>query len=140
MGQQLTAFVAGLVFAVGLAFGGMTDPAKVIAFLDVTGHWDPSLAFVMGGAIAVHALAYRGLRRWSAPVFDRVFYLPTRRDIDPRLLLGAALFGVGWGLAGYCPGPALMGLATFGPGALVFVVSMLVGMAAFEYGPRLLRR
>ena len=136
MKQQLAAFAAGLIFAVGLAIGGMTDPNKVIGFLDLAGHWDPSLAFVMGGAILVYAPLFRLITRRSAPVFDKAFHLPTRKDLDVRLVLGSMLFGLGWGLGGYCPGPAVVSTMSFYPTALVFTASMLVGMGLFELWSR----
>lgn len=123
------AFGAGALFAVGLVLAGMTQPAKVIAFLDVGGAWDPSLAFVMGGAIAVHLVGLRLVLRRRAPLLDGAFHLPMRRDLDLRLFGGAALFGVGWGLAGYCPGPGLVALGDGGATALVFVGASSVGMA-----------
>ncbi len=134
--ESLSAAFAGALFAVGLAVGGMTDPANVIGFLDITGDWDPRLAFVMGGALMVYA----PLRRWRTkgpmPRFADRFHLPTRHAIDAPLLAGAALFGAGWGLAGFCPGPALtsVGAALVGGprDALIFSASMLVGM--FLYG------
>lgn len=122
------ALLSGLLFGVGLGVSGMTLPSKVVGFLDVTGAWDASLAFVMMGAIAVHALMYRLVRRRESPLFDGVFHVPTRRDLDGRLLLGAALFGVGWGLGGFCPGPALVSAASGAGTAILFVVTMLVGM------------
>lgn len=128
--QVLAAFVAGVVFAVGLAVGGMTDPANVVAFLDVTGAWDPALALVMGGAIGVHALAYVVQRRWSRPLLADRWQVPSRRDLDAKLVGGAALFGVGWGLSGYCPGPALASLGALDPGAWVFLGGMVAGMLA----------
>jgi uncharacterized membrane protein YedE/YeeE len=124
----VTALAAGALFGVGLAVSGMTLPAKVIGFLDVTGHWDPTLAFVMAGAIAVHFILFRLILRRRAPIFDSNFHVPTRRDIDLRLVGGAALFGVGWGLAGQCPGPALTNLATGAPSAFLFVATMAAGM------------
>jgi uncharacterized membrane protein YedE/YeeE len=124
--------VAGLVFAFGLALGGMTDPMKVISFLDFTGHWDPSLAFVMGGAILVYAPLYRLVKRRENPLFDGTFHLPTRKDIDARLVVGATLFGIGWGLGGFCPGPAIVSTMSFATGSLVFTGSMLLGMAGFH--------
>ena len=133
MKANLVAFGAGSLFAVGLAISGMTKPSKVVGFLDIAGAWDPSLAFVMIGAIAVHFLAQRLIRRRAFPVFDTKFHLPTRKDIDVRLLLGAALFGVGWGLGGFCPGPALVTAAGGAMGALVFVGAMTAGML-FEHG------
>lgn len=125
-------FLSGFVFAIGLGISGMTDPAKIIAFLDVAGSWDPSLALVMVGAIGAYALLYRVVRRSDAPLFEESFSVPDRRDIDGRLLAGAALFGVGWGLGGFCPGPALVALVSGVPAVFVFVGSMLLGMAVFS--------
>jgi len=125
---QLTAFVAGLLFTAGLGVGGMTQPAKVFGFLDIAGNWDPSLAFVMLGAIAVHATAVRRILRRRVPLFALRFTLPTRRDIDARLVAGAALFGAGWGLVGYCPGPAVAALGGGVPAAAAFVPAMVAGM------------
>jgi uncharacterized membrane protein YedE/YeeE len=126
--QWLTAFVSGLVFGVGLVVGGMTDPRKVIAFLDIGGAWDPSLAFVMAGAVAVHVIAYRWVRGNAAPLFADEFAIPKLRHIDLALVGGSALFGVGWGLGGYCPGPSIVSLGAGRRDALVFVVAMFVGM------------
>ncbi len=131
--KRFTVWISGLLFALGLGISGMTDPAKVIAFLDVTGSWDPSLALVMGGAIAVHFFAIRWAARRSAPLLDREFHLPKARTVDGPLLVGAALFGAGWGAAGYCPGPALVATAGFERGPLLFVASMLAAMAAFRW-------
>lgn len=123
----LVAFAAGALFSLGLALSGMTDPAKVIGFLDVTGAWDPTLLFVMAGAVAVFAVAWRGSRRLAAPVYGPRFpELPDR--IDRRLVIGALLFGAGWGMAGYCPGPALASLGAGVEGAAVFVAAMVAGM------------
>jgi uncharacterized protein len=125
---RVTAFVAGLVFGVGLLVAGMTRPSKVLGFLDVAGDWDPSLAFVMGGAIAVHVFfARRALRPGARPLFAETMDLPRRRDISPPLLVGAALFGIGWGIGGYCPGPALTCLASFSVRTTSFVAAMAVG-------------
>lgn len=130
--------LAGLVFGVGLAISGMTDPARVLGFLDPLGGWDPSLGFVMAGAVAIYAIAYHVItRRRTDPWFDVRFHLPTRRDLDPQLVLGAALFGVGWGLGGYCPGPGLVSVSAGSEGALVFVIAMLAGMVLRD---RLTRR
>jgi uncharacterized membrane protein YedE/YeeE len=126
--SELGAAAAGALFAVGLALGGMTQPTKVKGFLDFAGGWDPSLMFVMGGAVMVYFIAQRFVLKRKAPLFDVKFHLPTRRDLDVRLLLGAAIFGVGWGLAGYCPGPGLASLGSGGVGALAFVAAMMVGM------------
>ena len=120
--------VAGLVFGAGLLISGMTQPAKVIGFLDVRA-WDPSLMFVMGGGVLVYMVALRAIRRWRAdPWFDVTFHLPTRRDLDARLLVGAALFGVGWGLGGLCPGPAIVSAASGSVAGIAFVAAMLFGM------------
>lgn len=118
---------AGLLFAVGLGLSGMTDPARVTGFLDLTGAWDPSLAFVMGGAVMVGLFGFARAQARGRPVFDTRFYLPTRTRIDARLLAGSALFGVGWGLSGYCPGPALVSLVTLRPSVWIFVAAMLAG-------------
>jgi len=125
---SLFAALAGLVFGVGLIVSGMIVPAKVQGFLDFGGAWDPSLAFVMGGAVTVHFVAMRLIRRRARPLFDRRFHLPTRKDIDKNLVVGAAVFGVGWGLGGFCPGPGLVSGASLLPSAGVFVVAMLAGM------------
>ncbi len=117
--------VSGMLFGAGLVVSGMTIPAKVRGFLDFAGAWDPTLVFVMGGAIAVHFVAYRLIRGRSSPVLADGFQIPTRRDIDAKLLAGAAVFGLGWGLAGYCPGPAVTSLTTGAPSVAVFVAAML---------------
>jgi uncharacterized protein len=121
------AFASGLVFALGLGLSGMTRPSKVLGFLDVAGSWDPSLAFVMVGAIGVHLLFVRRARRAASPRMAPRFTWPPEGRIDVRLLAGAALFGIGWGLAGYCPGPSLVALASLGPGVLLFVSAMAAG-------------
>lgn len=127
----LFAGLAGALFGAGLLVSGMTQPARVIGFLDVTGPWDPSLAFVMGGAVLVYAIALRRIRRrWRAPWFDVEFHLPARRDLDPPLILGAALFGTGWGLGGLCPGPGIVSAAAGSLTGLAFVAAMIAGMAA----------
>ena len=126
--RNAAAFATGALFAVGLAISGMTKPSKVAGFLDITGAWDASLAFVMVGAIAVHLALYRIISRRSSPLFDAKFHLPTRKDIDTRIVLGAALFGVGWGLGGFCPGPGLVAAGAGSPNALVFVAGMTIGM------------
>ncbi len=120
-------FTAGVVFALGLNTAGMTDPRKVLAFLDISGDWDPSLAFVMMGAIGFHALAYHFWLKKS-PSLSQGFVLPSMRSIDGRLVGGAALFGVGWGIGGFCPGPALVSLLSGAPSVLYFVGAMLLGM------------
>jgi uncharacterized membrane protein YedE/YeeE len=121
-------FVAGLLFGLGLCLGGMTQPQKVLGFLDLAGAWDPSLAFVMGGAVSVAFVAFRVLAGRERSLNDAPLALPQARAINSRLLGGAALFGIGWGLAGFCPGPALVGLGFLSPGAGFFVVAMAAGM------------
>ena len=132
MNSALAAFVAGLIFAIGLAIGGMTQPGKVTAFLNIFGNWDPSLTLVMLGAIAVHAVLYRMIRQRTAPLFAPTLSIPTRSDFDLRLLGGAALFGIGWGLGGFCPGPAVTSLASGQTSVLIFVAAMLVGMFLYK--------
>lgn len=132
MNSRIAAFASGLVFALGLGLSGMTQPAKVTAFLDIAGKWDPSLSFVMMGAILVHVVFYRLIRRRPTPLFTSTFVIPTRTDIDARLVGGAALFGVGWGLGGFCPGPAITSLASGNTAVVTFVISMLVGMYLFK--------
>jgi uncharacterized protein len=127
---RIVTLLAGLLFGVGLVVAGMTDPAKVIAFLDVTGRWDPSLALVMAGAIGVHAVLLRPIFRRRRPLFAGSFQLPTRTDIDAPLVLGAAVFGVGWGLGGVCPGPGLVDAASGSAYAVVFTAAMAVGALA----------
>jgi uncharacterized membrane protein YedE/YeeE len=122
------AFVAGALFGAGLLVSGLSSPLKVLGFLDLFGNWDPSLMFVMIGAIGVHFWAYRLLARRPSPYFAPSFSGPARRDLDARLISGAALFGVGWGLSGICPGPGLVALPSGLSGIVVFVVTMVVGM------------
>lgn len=122
--------LSGLVFGVGLVISGMIDPAKVQNFLDLSGTWDPSLAFVMAGAIAVTATGYWLTLRRTAPILDEKFHLPSKQPIDARLLGGSAIFGLGWGLSGFCPGPALSSLALAAPGTLAFLPAMVVGIVA----------
>ncbi len=130
MAQGALAFAAGLLFALGLGLSGMTRPSKVLGFLDLSGTWDPSLLFVMIGAIAVYATAYRLVMRRARPLAAPRFDVPPKRPIDRRLVFGALLFGGGWGLGGYCPGPALVGVATGVITPIVFVASMLAGVLA----------
>ncbi|GHG75299.1 DUF6691 family protein [Comamonas sp. JC664] len=127
MRPSLSAFLSGLVFAIGLGLAGMTDPANVLGFLDVAGDWDYRLAFVMGGAIAVHAALRRLIHQRARPLFAATFPTFSASKPDAKLLAGSALFGVGWGLGGYCPGPALTSLATGAVPLLVFVPAMFAG-------------
>ena len=131
--KNLLTLISGLLFGFGLLLSGMADPAKVQNFLDLFGTWDPSLAFVMGGAIAVTMPGFWLVIRRNKPFFNDVFHLPSRTDLDARLITGAAIFGVGWGLGGFCPGPAITALPLAVEGTLIFVVTMLTGMAASKY-------
>ena len=133
----LTAFIAGLLFASGLILSGMTNPAKVLAFIDIAGRWDPSLAFVMVGAILVAAIAFRVGGARARTVFGGAIHLPGAKHVDARLVAGSVTFGVGWGLIGYCPGPALASLGVAGWPALLFVAAMIAGMVLFESVERL---
>ncbi|MEZ5977364.1 MAG: DUF6691 family protein [Planctomycetota bacterium] len=126
--RNVLAFVPGLLFGAGLAISGMTDPSKVIGFLDLAGGWDPTLAFVMAGALVTFAVGRRVVVRRTAPVCGGSFPPAPSRSLGPALVIGSILFGVGWGLVGFCPGPALAGLAGLHVEALVFVVAMVVGM------------
>ncbi len=132
----LFAFVAGLTFGIGLIVAGMANPAKILAFLDVAGKWDPSLAFVMVGAIAVGAFAFAIARRRTVSALGLPMQLPAARSIDARLAVGSLLFGVGWGIAGFCPGPAIVALGAGHAKAGVFMVAMLLGMGLFELAER----
>jgi len=129
---NLSALLIGLLFSLGLGISGMTLPEKVIGFLDVAGAWDPSLAFVMGGAVVVYFFGYRWVTRHDKPVFGVKFRLPTKTAITPELIAGAIFFGVGWGIAGFCPGPALVSLGSGSTDVLLFVGSMFGGMYLFR--------
>lgn len=126
--KNLTALLCGLVFGVGLAASGMTDTAKVLGFLDITGNWVPDLAFVMGGAVLVTLLTFPLVLKRAKPLLAEQFHIPTITLIDARLLGGAAVFGIGWGIYGYCPGPALSALVYLQPNTFIFVGAMLVGI------------
>jgi uncharacterized membrane protein YedE/YeeE len=129
--QNFISFVVGVLFAVGLAISGMTQPQKVIGFLSLS-NWDPSLLFVMLGAISVHLLSYPLVRRRQSPLLDTKWHVPTRKEITPRLIIGSALFGIGWGLAGFCPGPAVTSLASGDGRSVLFVATMILGMLLFK--------
>lgn len=133
----LMALLAGLLFGLGLILSGMTDPAKVLGFLDLSGNWDPSLALVMGGALLVGSLAFPFVVKRPKSILGDALRLPTATQIDRRLVLGGLTFGVGWGLAGYCPGPALASLAQGGMKPLLFFIAMLAGMAMFDLFERI---
>lgn len=134
-----SAFAAGLVFGIGLIVSGMTDPSKVIGFLDLVGRWDPSLAFVMVGAILVGLAAHVIARRRATAFLGGALQFPAARQIDRRLVVGGLVFGAGWGLAGFCPGPAVVALGAGQDKAAVFVIAMLAGMALYEVAELRLR-
>jgi len=140
MNKIISAFAIGILFGVGLTIAQMVNPAKVLSFLDLAGNWDPSLAFVMGGGAGVAAVGYRLVLRRSRPILADAFQVPTRTDLDARLILGGALFGIGWGIAGLCPGPALAVLALGRSEAMIFVLAMVSGFALFELYDRVLTK
>ena len=122
------AYLSGLLFGIGIVLSGMANPAKVLNFFDIAGAWDPSLAFVMGGALGVTAIGYRIILKEPRPVYDTMFHIPTRRDLDARLIGGSLTFGIGWGIAGFCPGGALPVVSTGNPGVLIFVAALVAGI------------
>jgi hypothetical protein len=130
--HRISEFLVGLLFGLGLILSGMTDPGKVIGFLDLFGTWDPSLALVMGGAIAVGFFAFAIAKKRTTNFFGGMLRLPTHNRIDKPLVIGSLLFGAGWGLAGFCPGPALVSMASGQPKGLIFVIAMMAGMVGFE--------
>ena len=129
MNRIVSALAIGLIFGAGIALSGMANPAKVLNFFDFAGTWDPSLAFVMGGALVVTAFGYFFVLRRPAPVFDAKFHLPTRRDIDTPLVAGSAVFGIGWGITGFCPGGAIPALGLGHADAFIFIGAMVAGIA-----------
>ena len=139
MSRSIVAFIVGVIFALGLGLGGMTQPQKIISFLDVTA-WDPSLLFVMVGAVGVHSLLYPLVRRRKSPLLDSQFHIPESRHISRHLILGSLIFGIGWGLGGYCPGPAVVSMASGQAAAFVFVAMMLIGMFAYHFSEKFLGR
>ena len=136
MRHRVSDFLVGLLFCIGLILAGMTDPSKVIGFLDLAGAWDPSLAFVMGGAILVGFGAFALAKRRATNFLGGAMHLPTSRAIDGRLVVGSLIFGAGWGLAGFCPGPAIVSLGAGNAKAAVFVLAMLAGMGVYELAER----
>lgn len=129
--NRSTVLISGILFGVGLVLSGMTQPSKVVGFLDFFGNWDPSLAFVMGGAVLINVVLFRMISKRKRPLFAEKFHLPTRKDIDWRLVAGGALFGIGWGMAGYCPGPAITSMVSLQTPAFIFVIAMAAGMFIF---------
>ena len=131
--RNILTLISGLSFGTGLILSGMANPAKVQNFLDLFGTWDPSLAFVMGGAIMVTMPGFWLAQKRATPFFSDMFHMPTRTDFDARLIAGAATFGVGWGLGGFCPGPAVTSLPLGSTGTIIFIATMLLGMIAAKY-------
>lgn len=136
MKNNLSALLAGFLFSLGLAISDMINPEKVKAFLDIFGSWNPSLIFVMIGAIAVHFLTYKSIRKRQSPLFSMHWHVPHKTEITKSLVIGSALFGIGWGLAGFCPGPAVTSLAFSNTDVLIFVLSMIIGMFLFKLTDR----
>lgn len=134
--KNALSFICGVVFAVGLGISGMTQPARVTAFLDITGNWDPSLAIVMISAVLVYGIGYRMVVKKPKPILALDFQIPKLRKVDRPLALGSALFGVGWGLAGFCPGPAITSIVSLEPAPLIFAGSLLLGMFLYEWTER----
>lgn len=133
MKSTLVAFVSGIIFSVGLVVSGMINPHKVIGFLDILGDWDISLLFVMGGAVTFNLIAFRFVTKRKEPFFSADWHLPTSSDLDKKLVIGSALFGIGWGIAGICPGPGIVNLVTLKPEAIYFVASLVLGMLVFQF-------
>lgn len=128
----IVGLVSGVIFSFGLVYSGMTNPAKVIGFLDIFGAWDSSLAFVMGGAVCFNLISFHFIFKRKNPIFEKSFDLPAKKDVDNKLLIGATVFGVGWGLIGICPGPSIVNLVTLHLNSFLFVASMIVGMLVFK--------
>lgn len=131
--RMLSTYLIGLIFGVGISISGMANPAKVLNFFDFAGTWDPSLIFVMGGALIVTFIGYRFVLKRSAPFFGGHFILPSRNDLDAQLIGGSALFGIGWGIAGFCPGGALPALGTAKPEVFIFIAALLAGIYGAKF-------
>ena len=139
MKSSIASFVVGVLFALGLGLSGMTQPQKVVGFLNIFGEWDASLLFVMVGAISIHFFSYRWIIKRPSPLLSPKWMVPDKNEITPALVVGSLLFGMGWGLAGYCPGPAITSLASFDARVFVFVGSLFAGMAVFNWTNRYLK-
>ena len=137
--NNLASFTVGFIFSIGLGVSGMTQPTKVIGFLDVFGNWDPSLIFVMMGAISVHFVLFKIIIKRKSPLLDSQWHIPNQKEITPALIIGAFLFGIGWGLGGFCPGPAITSLASFTISPFIFVISMIAGMFLFRFVNKFLK-
>lgn len=132
MNKNIISFLVGLLFAIGLGISGMTKPQKVIGFLDIFGNFDPSLIFVMIGAISTHFIAYKLIRKKATPIFQKEWLVPNKKEITPSLIIGSFIFGVGWAIGGYCPGPSVVSLTTLKIEPLIFVICMILGMFIFK--------
>ncbi len=137
--NNLVSFTVGFIFAIGLGVSGMTQPTKVVGFLDVFGNWDPSLMFVMMGAISFHFILFKIIIKRKSPLLDSQWHIPNQKKMTPALIIGAVLFGIGWGLGGFCPGPAITSLASFETSPFIFVISMIAGMFLFRFVNKFLR-
>lgn len=131
--NNLMSLISGVIFSMGLVISGMTNPDKVIGFLDIFGDWDYALAFVMGGAVLFNLASFKFIKKKDLPVFHDKIEWPTKKDIDKKLVIGSTLFGIGWGIAGICPGPGITNLVLLDPKIIVFVISMIAGMLVFKY-------
>jgi hypothetical protein len=138
--RLIVLYLIGLVFGIGISISGMANPAKVLNFFDVAGTWDPSLIFVMGGALVTTFIGYRFVLKRPAPLMEGTFHLPTKTDLDARLIGGSAVFGIGWGISGFCPGGALPALGTGNLNVIAFIVSLVAGMAGARYAQDLMAR
>lgn len=136
----LVGLFTGVLFSIGLSVSGMVNPNKVLGFLDIAGNWDPALIFVMAGGVLVNTVLFKFILKRKNPLFDQSFSLPTSKDIDKRLIIGSALFGIGWGIGGICPGPGLANLFTLNPKVVVFVVFLVLGMFVFKWTDKLFSR
>lgn len=136
----LVGIFTGVLFSIGLSVSGMVNPNKVLGFLDIAGNWDPALIFVMAGGVLVNTVLFKFILKRKNPLFDQSFSLPTSKDIDKRLIIGSALFGIGWGIGGICPGPGLANLFTLNPKVVVFVVFLVLGMFVFKWTDKLFSR
>ena len=136
----LVGIFTGVLFSIGLSVSGMVNPNKVLGFLDIAGNWDPALIFVMAGGVLVNTVLFKFILKRKNPLFDQSFSLPTSKDIDKRLIVGSALFGIGWGIGGICPGPGLANLFTLNPKVVVFVVFLVLGMFVFKWTDKLFSR
>jgi uncharacterized membrane protein YedE/YeeE len=136
----LVGIFTGVLFSIGLSVSGMVNPNKVLGFLDIAGQWDPALIFVMAGGVLVNSILFKFILKRKNPLFGQSFSLPTSKDIDKRLIIGSALFGIGWGIGGICPGPGLANLFTLNPKVVVFVVFLVLGMFVFKWTDKLFSR